>query len=106
MWRHLALIPLVSAARFALADTALEEEQCPASTIEQARALADQLRQEGMYQLAGECYEAAGEFALANQAFLDAVGAESKATANQLSDQRSQAQMLLRQLQRAFHSGH
>ena len=55
---------------------------------------------------AGECYQAAGEFALANSAFLDAVETQSKTTAHALSDQRDQAKTLLHQLQSTFRSGH
>jgi hypothetical protein len=80
-----------------------EELRCPASTAQQARALADQLLQADQYEGAGKCYEVAGEYARANRAFLDAVGSESKATARQLSDQRNTATKLARQLQRAFH---
>ena len=49
---------------------------------------------------------AAGEFALANRAFLDAVEPQSKATVHELSDQRDQAKTLLHQVQSAFRSGH
>lgn len=79
-----------------------EELRCPASTAQQARALADQLFQAGQYEGAGKCYEVAGEYARANRAFLDAVEPESKATARQLSDQRNTAKKLAHQLQRAF----
>jgi hypothetical protein len=105
--RRLAFIPLLAAAPLALADSSLEADQhCPAATTEQARLLGDQFLDQGVYQRAGECYQAAGEYALANSAFLNAVEPRSKATVSELSDQRSQTKTLLRQVQQAFRSGH
>lgn len=87
--------------------TALGEKQgCPAVTREQALALGDQLRKDGVYQRAGKCYEAAGEYTLANQTFLAALEPEGKATAQQLSGERDQAKTLLHQVQQAFSSKH
>ena len=104
---RLASFALLAAAPVALADPALEEDQrCPAATSEQARSLGDQLRDQGAYQRAGQCYQAAGEFALANKAFLDAVQPQSKATAHELSDKRDQAKTLLHQVENAFRTGH
>ena len=61
-WRYIALILLIAAAPLAAADPALAEKpDCPAATREQALALGDQLRKDGVYQRAGKCYEAAGE---------------------------------------------
>ncbi|HKF97684.1 MAG TPA: hypothetical protein VKB20_05470 [Steroidobacteraceae bacterium] len=106
-WLEFTCIPLVAFAPLALADSALEgEQQCAAVTAEQARSLADELLDQGVYQRAGECYQAAGEYELANRAFLNAVEPESKATARQVSDQRDQARTLLRQVQQAFRSRH
>jgi hypothetical protein len=106
-WRHIGVILLITAAPWAVADPALAEKQaCPASTTEQALSLGDQLRKDGAYQRAGKCYEAAGEYALANRTFLDALEPESKATARQLSGQRDQAKTLLHQVQQAFNSKH
>jgi len=106
-WREFTLIPLVAFAPLVLADSALEgEQQCPAVTTEQARSLADELLDQGVYERAGECYQAAGEYGLANRAFLNAVEPESKTTARQVSDQRDQARSLLRQVQQAFRSRH
>jgi hypothetical protein len=106
-WRQLAFIPLVAFAPLALADSAPEEEpHCAAATTEQARSLADELLNQGVYQRAGECYQAAGEYGLANRAFVNAVEPESKMTARQLSDQRDQAKSLLRQVQQAFRIHH
>jgi hypothetical protein len=104
-WRKFTFIPLVAFAPLVLADSALEgEQQCPAATAEQARSLADELLDQGVYLRAGECYQAAGDYGLANRAFLNAVEPESKTTARQLSDQRDQAKTLLRQVQQAFRS--
>jgi len=79
-----------------------EELPCAAATVEEARALADRLLEAGRYQSAGECYEAAGEYARANQAFLDAVTAQSKAAERRLADQADSARKLARELERAF----
>jgi hypothetical protein len=99
---------LLTAASLVLADPAPAEEHCPASVAspEQARWLADALFEQGAYQRAGICYEAAGEHALANKAFLKAVGPQSSTTTRQLSEQRDQAKALFRQLQQAFNPGH
>ena len=79
-----------------------EELRCPASTSEEARSLADQLLQAGRYESAGKCYEAAGEYARANEAFLKAAGAESKAAERENADHIEAAKNLARQLERAF----
>jgi hypothetical protein len=101
------LAPLVvTAAPVANADSSsTTEERCPAATIEEARWLADQLRKQGVFDRAGRCYEAAGEYDAANRAFLDAVQPQSEAAGHQLTEQRDQARTLLRKLQRAFRSG-
>ena len=106
-WRYIAAMLLIAAAPLAAADPALAENAaCPAATREQALALGDQLRKDGVYQRAGKCYEVAGEYTLANQTFLAALEPQSKATAQQLSGQRDQAVTLLHQVQRAFSSKH
>jgi hypothetical protein len=92
---------LLTASPFALADPAAAEH-CPVSTPAQARELADALFEQGAYQRAGDCYQAAGEYSLADKAFLKAVRPESAETARQLSDHRDQAKALLHQVQRAF----
>jgi hypothetical protein len=90
--RVIALVVLLSTASLAVADPALEE----------ARSLGDALFEQGVYQRAGECYEAAGEYALANQAFLEAVGPESAAARHRVSEQGEQAKALLRKVEKAF----
>jgi hypothetical protein len=103
--RLLALL-VVAAAPAANADSSSTTEQrCPAATIEEARWLAQQLREQGVFERAGRCYEAAGEYEAANRAFLDAVQPQSEATGHQLAEQRDQARTLLRKLQKAFRSG-
>jgi hypothetical protein len=98
---------LVTATQLALADPAQREQQlCPVSSQAEARRLGDALFEQGAYQRAGECYEAASEYALANRAFVKAVGPESAVTAHQLADRRDQAKTMLRNVQQAFRAGH
>jgi hypothetical protein len=100
-------LALLVAAPLALADVPLAEHcPVPVSSPEQARWLADALFEQGAYQRAGECYEAAGAHALADKAFLKAAGAQSPATTRQLSEQRDQAKALFNQVQQAFRAGH
>jgi hypothetical protein len=96
---------LLTASPLALADPA-PGERCPVSTPAQSRELADTLFEQGAYQRAGNCYQAAGEYALADKAFLKAVSPASAETARQLSDQRDQANALLRQVRRGFGADH
>jgi hypothetical protein len=98
---------LLITAPLALADPLPEgQAPCPVTTQEQARTLADTLFEQGAYQRAAECYQAAGELALANRAYVRAVEPRSAETARQLSDQRDQAKTMLRKVELAFHSGH
>ena len=94
---------LLTAAPLALADPVPEgQAHCPVTIQEQARWLGDALFAQGAYQRAGECYQAAGEYALANRAFVKAVEPQGAATGRQLSDQRDQATALLRKVQQAW----
>jgi hypothetical protein len=103
----IGLALLLITASVALADPVTDAPAaCPATTQEEARKLGDRLFEEGAYQNAGECYQAAGEYALANRAFVKAVGPQSTVTANQLSEQRDQARTMLRKVELAFHSEH
>jgi hypothetical protein len=105
--RIIGLALLLTVASLARSDPVPDAQQsCPVSAQEQARALADELFEQGTYQRAGECYQAAKEYDLANRAFLRAVQPESAATARQLSDQRDEARTLLRRVQQAFRPGH
>jgi hypothetical protein len=98
---------LLIVAPFALADPAPEAPAaCPVTAVEQARSLADTLFEQGAYQGAGKCYEAAGEYALANRAFVKAVEPQSAQTVRQLSEQRDQARTMLHKVELAFHAGH
>jgi hypothetical protein len=91
----------------ALADPVPETHApCPVTTQEDARTLGDSLYEQGAYQNAGECYQAAGEYGLANRAFVKAVGPQSTVTAGQLSEQRDRAKMMLRKVELAFRTEH
>jgi len=97
---------LLVAAPLAFAEPAIEEHQsCPVSTAE-AHSLADRLYEQGSYQVAGECYLAAGDYDRANRAFVKAVGPVSTATARQLTEQGEQAKTMLHSVQIAFTSHH
>jgi hypothetical protein len=94
---------LLTATQVARAEVEQEEYlRCPVSAPAQARARGDLLYEQGAYRRAGECYQAAGEFALANRAFFKALGPESALTGRRLSDQRNQARSMLRNVQQAF----
>jgi len=91
----------------ALADPAPEAHRpCTVATPQQARRLGDELFERGAYQRAGECYEAAGQYALANRAFVKAVGPQSASASHQLAVQSDQAQDLLHRVQKAFRTEH
>jgi hypothetical protein len=105
--RIIVLGLLLITAPLALADPLPEGPSlCPVTTTDEARRLGDSLFEQGAYQSAGECYQAAGELALANRAFVRAVEPKSAATARQLTDQRDQARTMLRKVELAFRSGH
>jgi hypothetical protein len=98
---------LLILAPLALADPVPEAHPaCPVSSAEQARSLADTLFEQAAYQGAGKCYEAAGEYALANRAFMKAVEPQSAQTVRQLSEQRDQARTMLHKVELAFRAGH
>ena len=105
--RIIALGFLLILAPLALADPVLEAPPaCPVTTVEQARSQADTLFEQGAYQGAGKCYEAAGEYAQANRAFMKAVEPRSAQTAHQLSEQRDQARTMLHKVELAFRPRH
>ena len=98
---------LLMVAPTAFADeTPQAQAACSVTTVEQARNLADTLFEQGDYQNAGVCYQAAQEYALANRAFMKALEPQGEATERQLSEQRDQARTLLHKVQLAFRSGH
>jgi hypothetical protein len=102
-----ALGLLVTAAPVTLADPAPEEHpRCAVSSRQEARSLGDELFEQGAYQHAGECYQAAGELALADRAFVRAVEPQSAQTARKLADQGNQAKALARKVQQAFRTDH
>jgi hypothetical protein len=79
---------------------------CAAATAQQAKWLAHQLSLQGQYQRAGVCYQAAGDLANANEAFVKAVPANSDATAKDLQRQGQIAKTLFSGVQQAFRSNH
>ena len=116
-------LALLWAASFALADapkidspaTAATPEtvvvveaswNCGEVSAERARSLADKASQDGAYQRAGECYLAAGEDALANQAFVrasaQASGDTSRRLAANLNDVKADVKAQARQMKLAF----
>ena len=106
LWRPASGLGAIAAALFlsvsswAVADSG--HGQCPAPTREQAHTLADSYFEQGAYQRAGACYEAAGEYALANRAYVHAVGPESTVTRQRAAEQGEQAKALLRQVRLAL----
>jgi len=96
-WLSFAATPL------ALADPPIDAQaHCGVTTSQQAGWVAERLFEQGAYESAGQCYQAAGDFGHANVAFVKAVEAESNATGRRLSAQRDQAKALLRQVQQSF----
>jgi hypothetical protein len=106
---------LMSMAGLALADSSVPDTvlvvsaadgvwNCNEATAERARWLADKALHEGAYQRAGECYLAAGEHHLANEAFLRASAQTSGDTSRQLAanvkDFKAQAQHMKQAFQR------
>jgi hypothetical protein len=102
--RYLATgLLLFAAAALAFADSPPDASQpCRLMTAVEARSLGKQLFEQGAYQRAGECYQAAGDLPLANQAFFKALKPESTATERRLAEQRDQAKALLRQVARGL----
>jgi hypothetical protein len=79
---------------------------CAAVTPPQAKWLADQLYRQGQYQRSGDCYQAAGDLAAANEAFVKAVPVNSNATAKDVKRQSQIAKTLFTGVQQAFRSNH
>jgi hypothetical protein len=115
-------LALLCGARFALADAPLVDvpkADSPAATpetvvvvgtnwncsevsAERARSIADKASQDGAYQRAGECYLAAGEHALANEAFVKASAQTSGDTSRRLASNLSDVKAQARQMKQAF----
>jgi hypothetical protein len=75
---------------------------CTEATPERARWLGDRASQDGAYQRAGECYLAAGEHALANEAFVRASAQTSGDTSRRLAANLSDVKAQARQMKQAF----
>jgi hypothetical protein len=75
---------------------------CNEATPERARWLAEKASQGGAYQRAGECYLAAGDHALANQAFVKASAQTSGDTSRRLAANLSDVKAQARQMKLAF----
>jgi hypothetical protein len=115
-------LALMGAASFALADaskadsppsaatpetvvvegTAQGAWNCNEASAERARWLADKASQDRAYQRAGECYLAAGEHALANQAFAKASAQASGDTSHRLAANLNDVKAQVRQMKQAF----
>jgi hypothetical protein len=83
-------------------ETAQGAWNCNEATAERARWLGDRASQDGAYQRAGECYLAAGEHALANQAFVKASAQMSGDTSRRLAANLSDFKAQARQMKQAF----
>jgi UDP-N-acetylmuramyl pentapeptide synthase len=112
-------LALLGAASFALADVPKADSpaspatsetvvvvgatwNCSELSAERARSLADKASQDGAYQRAGECYLAAGDHALANQAFAKASAQTSGDTSRKLAANLSDLKAQARQMKQAF----
>lgn len=97
----------IVAAHVAIADPASATPQaCEVANPQEARVLADRLFEQGEYQRAGVCYQAAGDMARANLAFLKAAGPESEDTARGLKAQRDAAKALFAKVANTFRGSH
>ena len=79
---------------------------CEAASQQEAATLAERLFEQGEYQRAGVCYQAAGDMVHANLALLKAAGPESEDTARALRAQRDAAKALFARVANSFRSGH
>jgi hypothetical protein len=103
----LLLLIVLMTARVALAASPADEtEGCQAVAAPDAKVRADRLYESAQYQRAGECYQAAGDLARANLAFLKAVEPKNGENARALTAQRDTAKALFTNVQQAFRSGH
>lgn len=75
---------------------------CSEVSAERARSLGDKASQDGAYQRAGECYLAAGEHALANEAFARASAQASGDTSRRLAANLNDVKAQARQIKQAF----
>jgi hypothetical protein len=75
---------------------------CNEASPEHARQRADTAWQDGDYQRAGECYLAAGQHALADQAFVKASAQAREDTSRRLASNLSDVKAQARQMKQAF----
>jgi phage-related minor tail protein len=102
----LVALALLGTADVALADDTVvivgKAATCSEAAPDHARLLADQASHDGAYQRAGECYLAAGEQALADQAFVKASAQLSGDTTRRLASNLSDVKAQARQMKEAF----
>ena len=102
LWAALALLSTVGTARADIQDTVVvvrAAELCGEVSPELARGLADKASRDGDYQRAGQCYLAAGQEAVADQAFIKASTRQgksetSKRLASNLTDLKASAHQM------------
>ena len=107
LWPAMLFAAGVAAAQVTLADPAPQAQPaCRVASAPEARALADKLFDSGEFRQAGACYQAAGDMAHANLAFLKAAGPESEDTARALKTQQAVAKSLFAKVGNALRSNH
>src|SRR5262249_43831357 len=105
----LAVVALaaLAVAHHAFADPASGvARRCEAASPQEAQALADVLYEQGNYQRAGECYDAAGDSLRAQPAFLGAVRPNTEAAARGVREDSDSAKALFTRVQGAFRTSH
>ena len=103
LWPAIAL----AATRVVLADPAVEHSRgCEVASLQEVRSLADRLYEQGDYQRAGECYQAAGDLENANLAFLKATVPTGEDTARALKTHGDAAKSLFSGVKHAFRGNH
>jgi hypothetical protein len=80
------------------------ELRCIETSPQRAREIAEQAWQDGSYQLAGECYLAAGEPAMADRAFLKAVAPQAAVTSQRVAENGDQVKAQIRRWNQALRS--
>jgi hypothetical protein len=111
-WRlrgSLTLVALLglAVAHYAFADPAADGAgRCVAASPQEAQIRADMFYEEGDYQRAGECYDAAGDPLRAQRAFLRAVRPNTEAAARGARVDTDNAKALFSRVGQAFRSNH
>jgi len=98
----LAGVPVATSETVVIESPAEEASKCAQATPALARLLADKAAKERAYQRAGECYLAAGEQALADQAFVRAAAQSSPQTNRRLASNLDEVKAQARQVKSAF----